>query len=311
LTRCTPRSCWSSACSLFRQHWCFTACPHSPSHSRGLGQSTTSPSWVVNSRPTPSQAPGRSCMLWVSWPFPPFGNTRGRFRVALSGCVSSPMSPYFRSQRASLQNVLAGALFSPALATFFLTTLTTLGSACATLLATPLAPFLAYLFPRALDMTRAALSGDSELDQDSLSTDASKNRSSAWVRLSVLRLIGVVPWSGINIACGVCSVPLSDCMLGSFIGCLPWTAVTCHVRLWVSIFKTASHELMASCVDWRYPSDSGFYSLPHSRIHLLHFNDTSYCHEACLPFLPLSCSYPCPRPSPHHDSPISPAPITR
>ncbi|KAF5363815.1 hypothetical protein D9756_000439 [Leucocoprinus leucothites] len=126
-------------------------------------------------------------------------------------------------------NVLAGALFSPALATLFLNVLTTIGSACASLLATPLAPFLTYLFPRALDMTRTALSGDSEPDQDSLSTDTSRNKSSAWVRLSVLRLVGVVPWSGINIASGVCRVPLSDCMLGTFIGCLPWTAVTCQI----------------------------------------------------------------------------------
>ncbi|KAF9446930.1 hypothetical protein P691DRAFT_793978 [Macrolepiota fuliginosa MF-IS2] len=127
-------------------------------------------------------------------------------------------------------NVLAGALFSPALATLFLTILTTIGSACASLLATPLAPFLTYFFPRALDVTRAALGGDSEVDQGSVSTDTSnKNKSSAWVRLSVLRLIGVVPWSGINIACGVCGVALGDCMLGTFIGCLPWTAVTCQI----------------------------------------------------------------------------------
>jgi len=45
----------------------------------------------------------------------------------------------------------------------------------------------------------------------------------------VLRLVGVVPWSGINIACGVCGVPMWDCMLGSFIGTLPWTAVTCQI----------------------------------------------------------------------------------
>ena len=120
----------------------------------------------------------------------------------------------------SLQNVLAGALFSPVYATILLTTLTTLGSLCATLLSTPLAPFLAILFPRALDMTRNALAGGS---------DHFKPRSSPWVRLSVMRLIGVVPWSGINIACGVCGVSLSDCMLGTFIGCLPWTAVTCQV----------------------------------------------------------------------------------
>jgi hypothetical protein len=128
-----------------------------------------------------------------------------------------------------IKNVLAGALFSPVVATLFLTTLTTIGSLCATLLATPLAPFLTYLFPRALDMTRTALHGESENPQDDSTTETHKSKSSAWVRLSVLRLVGVVPWSGINIACGVCGVSLGDCVLGAFIGCLPWTAVTCQV----------------------------------------------------------------------------------
>ncbi|KAG6917907.1 hypothetical protein DXG01_000516 [Tephrocybe rancida] len=121
-------------------------------------------------------------------------------------------------------NVLAGALFSPTYATVLLTTLTMLGSACATLLATPLAPFLTHFFPRALDMTRSALEGGSGDEAES-----GKTRSSTWVRLSILRLIGVVPWSGINIACGVCGVSIADCMLGSFIGSLPWTAVTCQI----------------------------------------------------------------------------------
>ncbi|KAF8897598.1 snare associated Golgi protein-domain-containing protein [Infundibulicybe gibba] len=125
-------------------------------------------------------------------------------------------------------NVLAGALFSPAFATLLLATLTMVGSACATLLSTPLAPLLTHFFPRALDMTRNALEGDSEtdLDADGISP---KSKSSTWVRLSVLRLIGVVPWSGINIACGVCGVSITDCMLGAFIGSLPWTAVTCQI----------------------------------------------------------------------------------
>ncbi|KAG5649007.1 hypothetical protein DXG03_000356 [Asterophora parasitica] len=120
-------------------------------------------------------------------------------------------------------NVLAGALFSPAYATVLLTALTMVGSACATLLSTPLAPFLTHFFPRALDMTRNALEGSESV------ADESGKKSSAWVRLSVLRLIGVVPWSGINIACGVCGVSIWDCMLGAFIGSLPWTAVTCQI----------------------------------------------------------------------------------
>ncbi|KAF8639986.1 hypothetical protein AX17_001232 [Amanita inopinata Kibby_2008] len=125
-------------------------------------------------------------------------------------------------------NVLAGALFSPAFATVLLTLLTTIGSICATMLSTPLAPFLAHFFPKTLHMTRSALEGDPNTELQT-SGAKSKTKSSVWVRLSVLRLIGVVPWSGINIACGVCGVPISDCLLGAFIGSLPWTAVTCQI----------------------------------------------------------------------------------
>ncbi len=102
-----------------------------------------------------------------------------------------------------MQNVLAGALFSPAYATILLTLLTTVGSLCAALLSKPLAPLLTHFFPRALDVTRHAIEGDGET-----SSDDSGSKSSAWVRLSVLRLVGIVPWSGINLACGVCGVAI-------------------------------------------------------------------------------------------------------
>ncbi|KAI0353614.1 hypothetical protein OH77DRAFT_1497307 [Trametes cingulata] len=118
-----------------------------------------------------------------------------------------------------LSNVLAGALFPPALAIVLLTLLTTMGSLSASLLAAPLGPFLTQLIPRPLAMTRSALEGDGS------KTDS----SSPWVRLSILRLVGVVPWSGINIACGVCGVAVWDCFLGALIGSLPWTAVTCQI----------------------------------------------------------------------------------
>ena len=74
------------------------------------------------------------------------------------------------------------------------------------------------MMPRPLAMTRSVLEGDE-----------AKDGSAAWVRLSILRLIGVVPWSGINIACGVCGVAVWDCFLGALIGSLPWTAVTCQI----------------------------------------------------------------------------------
>ncbi|KAF8655287.1 hypothetical protein AX16_003186 [Volvariella volvacea WC 439] len=120
-------------------------------------------------------------------------------------------------------NVLAGALFSPAFATILLTVLTTIGSLCASLLSKPLAPILTHFFPRALDITRHAIEGDNNPSAETTI------KTPAWVRLSILRLIGVVPWSGINIACGVTGVAIGDCLLGAFIGSLPWTAVTCQI----------------------------------------------------------------------------------
>ena len=136
------------------------------------------------------------------------------------------------------QNVLGGALFHPAWATLLLTFLTALGSILSSLLSRPMAPLLSQWFPRALAVTKNALHGDSD------STSTSQNKTPAWVRLSILRLIGVVPWSGLNIACGVCGVSIADCFLGSFIGALPWTAVTSQVNS--QIFSYANTCILTS-----------------------------------------------------------------
>ncbi|KAL5527346.1 hypothetical protein ACEPAG_6137 [Sanghuangporus baumii] len=136
-----------------------------------------------------------------------------------------------------LWNVLAGALFHPLLATLLMTITTSVGSVFATLLATPLAPVLTRAFPRPIELTRAALEGSSFSTSDSVQSEDSKtfsvtsssNSSPAWVRLSLLRLVGIVPWSALNIACGLTGVALRDCLAGAFIGCLPWTAVTCQI----------------------------------------------------------------------------------
>ncbi|KAG9011567.1 hypothetical protein FRB94_008136 [Tulasnella sp. JGI-2019a] len=158
-----------------------------------------------------------------------------------------------------LLNVLAGALMNPILATILQTFLTTVGSLCSSLLSKPLAPVISKLFPKALNLTRSAFEGgvtspvaspeispviDSE-DEESEGDDsgqplltrreAQQSQPSSpaptpiWVRLTILRLIGVVPWSALNLACGICNVPLWDCAIGAFIGVLPWTAVTCQI----------------------------------------------------------------------------------
>ncbi|KZS97955.1 hypothetical protein SISNIDRAFT_397680, partial [Sistotremastrum niveocremeum HHB9708] len=113
---------------------------------------------------------------------------------------------------AVLLNILAGSLLGSLPATLLFTLLTTCGSLLSSLLAAPLSPILSSFSPRAISLTKSVVAHDP-----------------AWMRLAVLRLVGVVPWSGLNIACGLCSVPLFDCALGAFIGTLPWTAVTCQL----------------------------------------------------------------------------------
>ncbi|KIO17153.1 hypothetical protein M407DRAFT_229241 [Tulasnella calospora MUT 4182] len=159
-------------------------------------------------------------------------------------------------------NVLAGALMNPLVATILQTLLTTVGSLCSSLLSKPLAPVIAHVFPRAMSLTRSAFEGTTytpapspsasrrtSVDDDgapveeteklldptsptspsSNAKDAQTKQTPIWVRLTVLRLVGVVPWSALNLACGICDVPLWDCAIGGFIGMLPWTAVTCQI----------------------------------------------------------------------------------
>ncbi|KAL4254562.1 Golgi apparatus membrane protein TVP38 [Pleurotus pulmonarius] len=191
---------------------------------------------------------------------------------------------------AVIWNVLAGALFSPSYATILLTLLTTIGSVLASQLAKPLAPFLTYAFPKALAMTRTALALEAPApaplpSQSTLypplttpsfslspptpspspssayppstptTSKHQKQKSAAWVRLSVLRLIGIVPWSGINIACGVTAVPIRDSALGAFIGSLPWTAVTCQIGDILQTLASSTASLSSSSAPALSPSD--------------------------------------------------------
>ncbi|KAG8934331.1 hypothetical protein FRC02_010188 [Tulasnella sp. 418] len=142
----------------------------------------------------------------------------------------------------ALLNVLAGALMNPLLATILQTALTTIGSLCSTLLSKPLAPIITFISPKIMNITRSAFEGSSPTSSPELSpitpnspnsdpfASQQKKQTPIWVRLTILRLVGVVPWSGLNLACGICDVPLWDCAVGAFIGSLPWTAVTCQVR---------------------------------------------------------------------------------
>ncbi len=121
-----------------------------------------------------------------------------------------------------LQNILVGTLLQPLQALFLLTVITSFGSFGAYLLSRPLAPLIALAFPKPLAMVRNALNPEDDLD----SKDAS-----VWRRLLVMRAMGIVPWSGMNVACGVVGVDVLTFLLTTAAGSASWSYVTASVSL--------------------------------------------------------------------------------
>jgi uncharacterized membrane protein YdjX (TVP38/TMEM64 family) len=185
------------------------------------------------------------------------------------------------------KNVLAGALFSPLLATVLLAVLTTVGSILATLLSAPLSPFITRFLPRPLALARNIFDADSE--------GSTKAPSPTWVRLTVFRLVGIVPWSGINVACGVLGVSLRDCFLGTFIGAIPWTAVTCQVGAHSP--RVIRIQLTLVSIDRRHTSDVGVYAFPESSNHFIRPRFPIHHFQASISVIFVSCTYSWPRPS--------------
>jgi uncharacterized membrane protein YdjX (TVP38/TMEM64 family) len=111
-------------------------------------------------------------------------------------------------------------LLPPGLAILLQTTLTTIGSIIAALIAAPLTPLVTRFFPSIKTLTRVALIPSS-----------SSSNSYPWARLALLRLSGIVPWFSINFFSGLVRprISLLQCFIGAFIGVLPWTAVTCQI----------------------------------------------------------------------------------
>ncbi|KAJ7591052.1 hypothetical protein C8J56DRAFT_934549 [Mycena floridula] len=122
-------------------------------------------------------------------------------------------------------NVIGGALLPPLPATFLLTLLTTLGSICATLLAAPLAPVFTWSLPKVLDVTRAALlQGESSFSSIPLPIATTSQKSTAPSTPAPAE-----SFPDMDSPCSASPYWDSDCFLGTFVGCLPWTVVTCQI----------------------------------------------------------------------------------
>lgn len=102
---------------------------------------------------------------------------------------------------------------------------TTLGGLSSYLLSQPLSPIITLLFPTQLALVRASIASSSV---SSMAT-TTPSTSSAWRRLLIMRATGLVPWSGMNVACGVVGVPWGV-FCGTFAaGSLSWNYVTSQV----------------------------------------------------------------------------------
>jgi len=129
-----------------------------------------------------------------------------------------------------------------------LTIITATGSLGSYMLSRPLAPLIAVLFPKPLALVQAALAPESipsppasaPINEHMTPVQLSANPAdppvgartgdqAVWRRLLVMRSMGIVPWSGMNVACGVVGVNWKTFWLTTAAGSASWSYVTASV----------------------------------------------------------------------------------
>ncbi|GHJ84461.1 hypothetical protein NliqN6_0863 [Naganishia liquefaciens] len=134
-------------------------------------------------------------------------------------------------------NILVGSILSPFPALLLLTIITSFGSLGAYLLSRPLAPLIALIFPKPLALVRSTINGAEDatdkIPMNDLSTRRYPSKSPAeptvWRRLLIMRAMGLVPWSGMNVACGVVRVNPITFLLTTAAGTASWSYVTASI----------------------------------------------------------------------------------
>jgi hypothetical protein len=146
-------------------------------------------------------------------------------------------------------NILVGSLFDPIPALGLITLITATGSLGAYMLSRPLTPLIGVLFPKPLAMVKAALAPDSVPKPSNVASvrgetvtpirvsddprepalGSPEDRPNVWSRLLLMRAMGFVPWSGMNVACGVVGVDWRIFWLTTAGGSASWSYVTASV----------------------------------------------------------------------------------
>lgn len=133
-----------------------------------------------------------------------------------------------------IMNVVFGAMYGTYSGTLYTSVLTSVGGVFCYLLSAPLAPLITSLpglakpldaMRRALSPGRARASGRSVV----ISNMNGGSNGNVWTYLLVLRVLPIVPYGLMNIACGVLGVPLAPYAGTLAVGSIPWNFVTCQV----------------------------------------------------------------------------------
>ncbi|CBQ70357.1 conserved hypothetical protein [Sporisorium reilianum SRZ2] len=133
-----------------------------------------------------------------------------------------------------IMNVVFGAMYGTYSGTLYTSVLTAVGGVFCYLLSAPLAPLITSLpglakpldaMRRALSPGRARASGRSVV----ITTSSGAANGNVWTYLLVLRVLPIVPYGLMNIACGVLGVPLAPYAGTLAVGSIPWNFVTCQV----------------------------------------------------------------------------------
>ncbi|EPQ31697.1 uncharacterized protein PFL1_01030 [Pseudozyma flocculosa PF-1] len=133
-----------------------------------------------------------------------------------------------------IMNVVYGAMYGTYMGTVYTSIFTAVGGVFCYLLSAPLAPLITSLpgLAKPLDAMRRALS-PGRAHASGRSVMISNSRGSAdgavWSYLLVLRVLPIIPYGLMNIACGVLGVPLLPYGVTLAVGSIPWNFVTCQV----------------------------------------------------------------------------------
>ncbi|WWC65997.1 uncharacterized protein I303_108619 [Kwoniella dejecticola CBS 10117] len=167
---------------------------------------------------------------------------------------------------AVILNILVGSLLDPMPALGLLTIITATGSLGAYMLSRPLAPLIAVLFPKPLALVQAALAPETipapttsqatigeSITPIQASSDPAQppiggptEKSTVWRRLLIMRAMGFVPWSGMNVACGVVGVDWKVFWLTTAAGSASWSYVTASVGHILSRLKVPTANALTS-----------------------------------------------------------------